>query len=73
MDGGAPTPEGRKNYNAIRENLGPQGFDQLVKGFPPLLEIVKDTPTQYAQFLSEFFSYDEMMEKQQAAEGAKVA
>jgi hypothetical protein len=73
VDGGSPTPEGRRSYNSIVENLGPKGFDQVIKNHPPLLEVVKDTPQQYAQFLADFFGYDQMMEKQQQAEGAQVA
>jgi hypothetical protein len=73
VDGGSPTPEGRRSYNSIVENLGPKGFDQVIKNHPPLLEVVKDTPQQYAQFLTDFFGYDQMMEKQQQAEGAQVA
>jgi hypothetical protein len=68
--GGAVNEQGRKNYNSIKENLGLQGFDKLVRSVPELWNVAKDTPTQYEQFLHDFFTYDELMAQQQAKEGA---
>jgi hypothetical protein len=71
--GGNETLDGRKAYTSIKENLGPEGFDALIQGTPALLEVVKDTPAQYHQFLQDFFGYDEMIEKQNAQPEGKVA
>lgn len=73
MTGGGINESGRRGYNSIKENLGLEGFDAIVKRTPGLFEIVKDTPAQYHQFLQEFFSYDEVMEKQSQAPEGQVA
>ena len=63
--GGGVNEQGRRNYSSIQENLGLDGFNKLIRSVPALWDIVKDTPQQYEQFLNEFFSYDEMVSKQQ--------
>jgi hypothetical protein len=70
--GGAKTELGRKTFNSIKENLGFQGFDQMIR-MSPLWDICKDTPEQYHKFLTEFFTYDEMVEAQNQAEGVKAS
>ena len=70
--GGAKTELGRKTFNLIKENLGFQGFDQMVQ-MSPLWDMCKDTPEQYHKFLTEFFTYDEMMEAQNQAEAVKAS
>lgn len=62
--GGGINEAGRRNYSSIQENLGRQGFDAMIRAYPQLWDIVKDTPQQYEQFLDEFFGYDEMIRTQ---------
>lgn len=63
--GGGTNEQGRKNYGSILENLGRKGFDAMIRAYPQLWDIVKDTPQQYETFLDEFFGYDEMIRAQQ--------
>ena len=66
---GAPTTKGRGLYMDIKTNLGmrPDGgstLDDMIKGFPPIWDIAKNTQPQYRKFLAEFFHYDEMQAEQ---------
>ena len=63
--GGGPVPEGRRVYMTIKEQLGIQGFDALVKAHFPLWSRVQGLPQQYQQFMKEFFTYDEWVAEQQ--------
>jgi hypothetical protein len=65
--GGGTNEQGRKNYASILENLQRKGFDAMIRAYPQLWDIVKDTPQQYETFLDEFFGYDEMVRAQEGA------
>lgn len=64
---GVPNAEGRKLYNSIRTNLGPQKFTQLLQSYAPIWNQVKEDPRGYEQFITEFFNYDEIQKGQAAA------
>lgn len=63
--GGQMTQNGRRTYLAIKEQLGAKGFDLLIRGHFPIWSKVQATPQRYAQFLNEFFSYDEWIAQQE--------
>ena len=72
--GTGPTTQGRLDYMAIRETLGPKvedgkviafPFYQLLQAHPTIWPSVFNLQPQLEQYLREFFSYDEMMAKEQ--------
>ena len=64
-----PTPEGRRKYVAIREQLGRPQFEQLIKEHNGLWSKLQGMPAMVSQFLDEFFGFDEWQASQQQ-EGA---
>jgi hypothetical protein len=81
--GGDETVKGRADYMAIKEQLGPK-FDNdgpdkkligwpfmlLVRAHPQIWATVQSLPRQLETFVTEFFTYDEMLAKEQEqAEG----
>lgn len=64
--GGGPVPDGRRVYMTVKEQLQPAGFDALVKAHFPLWSKVQGMPQQYAQFVKEFFTYDEWVAEQES-------
>jgi len=61
--GAGNTPEGRQAYGTIKETLGRQKFDQLIRE-SDLWSRIQGMPQKYAKFLDEFFGYDEWAEQQ---------
>jgi hypothetical protein len=57
---GVPNEAGRKLYNSIKSNLGPDKFHQLISSYAPIWDQVKDDQARYKQFVTELFSYDEI-------------
>ena len=66
---GVPNDQGRKLYNSIKANLGPEKFHQLISSYLPIWNQVKDDKAGYERFLTEFFNYDEI----QAGEQGRAA
>ena len=82
--GGDETPKGRADYMMIKEQLGPkfdgEGPDRklvgwpfmlLVRAHPNLWAMVQSVPRPLETFMTEFFTYDEMIQKEQE-DGQKV-
>lgn len=63
------TLEGRRKYVAIREALGRPQFEQLIKEHNGLWSKLQGMPGMVAEFLDQFFGYDEWQVSQQQ-EGA---
>ena len=62
------TPEGRRIYVKVKEQLGRAQFDQLVREHPTLWPMFQGMEQKYKIFLDEFFGYDEWEAQQQAEE-----
>ncbi len=62
--GARATDNGRRVYLAVKDQLGPQGLDQLVRQDFELWSKVGSMQQRYAQFMGEFFTYDDWLEKQ---------
>jgi len=83
--GGDQTVKGRSDYMAIKEQLGPK-FDSegpsrkligwpfmlLIRANPAIWEKVQSLPRQLETFVTEFFTYDEMLAKEQEDSEQKV-
>lgn len=65
--------EGRKIYMTMKENLGPQGLDMLVRGNPPVWKQVSSIPQRYAEFINEFFTYDAQQDQNEPVAEAATA
>jgi hypothetical protein len=72
--GGAINNEGRAAYMRICEAIGPRngasvrgcGLDQLIRQYHPIWSKIQGLAGRYEAFLTEFFTYDEWCEKNQA-------
>lgn len=64
---GSPTPAGRNEYMTIRDRWGQQ-FDQLLRSYAPIWNMVQGNPSKYAEFLKEFFGYDQYISQQNEPE-----
>jgi hypothetical protein len=61
---GPVTNAGRAEYLTIRDRWGQQ-FDQLLRNYQPIWNMVQGNVPKYQQFLKEFFSYDQWANDQQ--------
>lgn len=58
------TDRGRAIYLAVKEQLGPAGLDQLIRQDFELWSKLDSMKQRYAQFMGEFFTYDDWLQKQ---------
>ncbi len=72
-DLGTTTPEGRKAYVRLRDQLGRVAFDQLVREHERLWPMFQGMQVKYNSFLDEFFGYDEWQLEQQKLEQGVAA
>ena len=66
----AMTQNGRKNYMALKNRLGPQGFETLCRGHQPLWSKCGGHP-HVRRFIQEFMNFDEHQD-QLRREGTKL-
>jgi hypothetical protein len=60
-----PAYSGRQIYDAILE-AGEMSVATVIKTFPPIWDVVKQTPQKWERFLHEFFTADEIWAKEDA-------
>ena len=60
-----PAYSGRQIYDAILE-AGELSVSTVIKTFPPIWDVVKQTPQKWERFLHEFFTADEIWAKEDA-------
>jgi hypothetical protein len=64
------THEGRKIYTGLKE-LGRDNFEMLIRGNVDLWSQFAGTPQKFAQYLTEFFEYDEWLAGEDDPEGVE--
>ncbi len=62
-----PTYSGRQIYDAILE-AGELSVSTVIKTFPPIWDVVKQTPQKWERFLHEFFTADQIWASEDEAE-----
>ena len=66
-----PAYSGRQIYDAILE-AGEMSVSTVIKTFPPIWDVVKQTPQKWERFLHEFFTADEIWAKEEAEHEAQM-
>lgn len=72
VHGGIPTQNGRAQYVMIRDQWGLR-FDQLIRQYPPMWEMLQGNVPKYTKFLEEFFNYDQELARRELEETPPAA
>lgn len=63
---------GRQVYDSVLE-YGKDVVDSMIKLYPPIWNVVSQTPQKWEKFLTEFFSADEIWAQEEVEQGAATA
>lgn len=63
-----PNMSGRQTYDMLLEK-GQETINALIKSYPPVWNVVRQTPKKWEKFITDFFNADEIYAQQQQQHG----